>query len=327
MKRRTLLRAAGAALGTGTLAGCLADNDGTGGPGGDGDANDGETKTPPPGTDTPSDATDTPDDGAGREETASDTAQEPEQFAFEPEADEPVASETIGSRDGVEDPDNNRPHGVSVWNAADRERSIRVAVRRGSATVFERTLTFPADGYLSLRLAEPGSYTVSLYAGDEHLGDVDVGRSWFDCNSSSTQVGVLEDGEVRSTTISTMVACDAEGTSPSTTFESGEGSCAGTTTGTEATVSFGDDQLSVAGTIRAANPCHRAVLADVAEHDDAVTLTVGVESTSEGTTACVDCVGAVDYRATMTYGVTPPSEVTVVHERRGETSTVTVANR
>jgi hypothetical protein len=326
MKRRTLLRAAGAALGTGTLAGCLADDGGTGGPGGDGDAGGTDpsgTETPSPGTDTPTDTTDTADEGSGHEGTAGD----PEQFAFDPEPDDPFQSETIGSRDAVENPDDNRPHGVAVWNAADRERSIGVAVRRGSATVFDRTLTFPADGYLSLTLAEPADYTVSLRAGDEHLEDVDVGRSWFDCNSSSTQIGVLGDGEVRSTTVSTMVACDADGVSGSTTFESGEGSCAGTTSATEAAVSFGDDQLAVDGTIRASDPCHRAVLADVSESDDAVTLTVGVESASEGTTACVDCVGAVDYRATMTYGVTPPSEVTVVHESRGETSTVTVADR
>lgn len=327
MKRRTLLRAAGAALGTGTLAGCLADDGGTGGPGGDGDADGTDpsgTETPPPGTDTP---TDTTDEGSGREETARDTEQDPERFAFEPEPDDPFASETIGSRDGVENPDDNRPHGVAVWNAADRERSLTVAVRRGSATVFDRTLTFPADGYLSLTLAEPADYTVSLHAGDEHLADVDVGRSWFDCNSSATQIGVLGDGEVRSTSVSTMVACDADDGVSESTFESGEGSCAGMDGEGEASVSFGDDQLAVEGTIRASDPCHRAVLRDVSESEDAVTLTVGVEPANGGTTACVDCVGAVGYRATVAYGVTPPAAVTVVHESMGEATTVTVAER
>lgn len=327
MKRRTLLRAAGAALSTGALAGCLADDGGTGGPGGDGDADGTDpsgTETTPGGTDTP---TDTPDDGSGREETARDTEQDPEQFAFDPGPDDPFAGETIGSRDGVENPDDNRPHGVSVWNAADRERSLTVAVRRGSATVFERTLTFPADGYLSLTLAEPATYTVSLHAGDRHLGDVDVGQSWFDCNSSATQIGVLADGEVRSTSVSTMVACDVGNGVSESTFESSEGSCAGTGDEGRASVSFGDDQVVVEGTLRASNPCHRAVLRDISESEDAVTLTVGVEPTNEGTTACVDCVGAVGYRGTMTYGVTPPAQVTVVHESMGETSTVTVAER
>lgn len=323
MKRRTLLRAAGAALGTGTLAGCLADEGGTGGPGGD-DAGGTEeepnaTGTRPEKTET---ATDTEDEGTGREDTATD----PEQFAFDPDPDDPFAAETIGSRDGVENPADNRPHGVDVWNAAERERSLTVAVRRGSATVYERTLTFPADGYLSLTLAEPAAYTVSLHADGEHLDDVSVGESWFDCNSSATQIGVLGDGDVRSTTISTMVACDAGGVSEPT-FESGEGSCAGQTRDPGASVSFGDDRLTVEGTVRAPDPCHRAVLRDVSEGEDSLTMTVGVEPTGGGTTACVDCVGAVDYRATMTYGVTPPAEVTVVHESMGETSTVTVADR
>lgn len=324
MRRRTLLRAAGATIGAGTLAGCLSENDGSGGPGAGGDAGDPTgTERPPAGTDEPTkrpeDGGDTTTDGDPTEEGTgtSDETAPGDDVAFDPGTDEPFASETIGSREGVENPDDNRPHGVDVWNAADHERELTVAVRRGSATVFERTLAFPADGYLSLTLAEPAAYTVALAADGDRIGEVPVEESWFDCNSSATHIGVFPDGELRSTVVSTMIACDAGDGVADPTIESEEGSCL-SGDGAGASVSFGADRLAVDGTIQAPNPCHRAVIADVSERDGEVTLTVGVESTAEGTTACVECVGAVGYRATLSYGASPPESVTVVHRRDDE---------
>lgn len=324
MKRRTLLRTVGAAVGAGTLAGCLTDDEAT--PGGGGSDPDGADTVDPTATTDPT-TTGRADGGTTAENgTETNTSTSQDEAVFGTDADEPFESITVGSRDGVENPDDNRPHGVDVWNAAEDERTLTIAVRRGSATVLEEEITFPGDGYLSMVLAEPADYEIPILEGDEELGVVTVERSRFDCNSSATNVDVAPDGEIRSTVISTMMACRTTGVSDPT-FESAEGTCAsGSAAGGRASVSFADG-VSIDGVVQAPNPCHRATLVGVSETDGSVTVTVGIEDAREEGTVCVECVGSVGYTATFDEGTTLPRRVTVVHRNHRGEETVATAER
>jgi len=314
MKRRALLRVAGAALGTGTLAGCLSDDDvaSTGG--------SGNTET----TTTRNETKDTTDPTLEPETTVEETTYA-DDAVFDTDAQAPFFTRSIGSRENVSFPDNNRPHGVSIWNAAESERTMRISVRRGSATVFDQRLAFPADGYLTLTLEEPDDYAVVVGADSEHFGTVDVPSAHFDCNSSSTNVGVFPDGEVRSTVISTAMACSSP-TVESPTIETLGSDCADEPTSDTASVSFGDDQLSIDGRIQAPNPCHEATLETISETQNGLTVVVGVEDVSDGDN-CIQCVGSVEYSTTMRYDLVAPETVTVVHRSTGEERTVTTAER
>lgn len=70
--------------------------------------------------------------------------------------------------------------------------------------------------------------------------------------------------------------------------------------------------VTVRGTIRAGNPCHDAVLTDVALESGTLTLTIGVESLDQ---ICMQCVGAIDYEATVEVDdVDALADVVVEHE-------------
>jgi hypothetical protein len=314
VKRRTLLATVGVTLAVGA-AGCVSDGDGdpTGGAGGDDPTTDPRTDSTtdaPPGTTTPEENR-TPDGGG--ETPGPDTV-------FDPAAAEPFREVAIGSRDGVAFPDQHLPHGLAVWNAAGTDRDLTLTLRAGSATLFDETVTFPADGYLALTLNEPASYDLVVTSEGEGLGTVAVGESNFDCNGSSTNVGVMPDGELRSTTVSTTQACAFPKLS-GTTIDSGTGTCG---EADDATVSFADGRVVVDGSLRSPDPCHRATLAAVSYDDDALIVTVAPRSTGSTTTACQQCVATVPYTARAAFDVSYPNTVRVVH-RSADGSSRTVA--
>ncbi|QSG13747.1 hypothetical protein [Halapricum desulfuricans] len=91
-----------------------------------------------------------------------------------------------------------------------------------------------------------------------------------------------------------------------------------------ASVSFDTERTEIAvdGAIGAANPCQEATLAAV---DDAtgtgtVTVTVGTKPTGD---VCVQCLGRVEYTATIGFEGTLPDRIVVEH---GEGDLETVAD-
>lgn len=64
----------------------------------------------------------------------------------------------------------------------------------------------------------------------------------------------------------------------------------------DASVNVGDSSITVEGTIQASDPCHEAILQDVALEDRTLSLTVDVEATGA---MCTECVGEIDYEATF----------------------------
>lgn len=299
-----------------------------------------------------------PADGAGEAAgtttdgtTAGGTPSQGNDFdGIDSSADRPFAAITVGSRAGVRNPENNRPHLVRVWNDSDRARGLRLELRRGDGSVpVDRGVEFPADGYLSLRLFDPASYelTVSAVGGGATAGTdatastasgtttsatatssadaagetIRIPRTLFDCNDSRTDVRVGPDGAVASETVATEIGCPPAVVDRS--FTAFRGTCGAAD---EAAVSFGEGSVAVEGSIRAPNPCHAARLADVAvTGPDELRVAVATVEPEAG--YCAQCVGTVEYRADVGFRDRVPATVTVVHRGADATRTVATVSR
>lgn len=97
----------------------------------------------------------------------------------------------------------------------------------------------------------------------------------------------------------------------------------------EAEVSFGDESVTVEGTISAPTPCHEAAVqaAEYGEADDEfrVTMTTREAETDE---MCAQVVTGIEYALEATFDGGTPTHVTVRHETPGgETTTVAEDSR
>jgi hypothetical protein len=249
-------------------------------------------------------------------------------------ADQPFATILVGSRQGVRNPENNQPHTLRIWNDAESARSIGLRLFRGgtgATAALDRTVEFPADGYLTLRLLEPAEYGLSVSPGGR--GDdtatengttgerIAVPRQRFDCNDSVTEIAVGEDGTVRFRTVSTEIGCAPEVVGQ--IFTAFQGDCGSRDT---ADVGFGDGSVELDGAIQAPTPCYGAELAEVAvTGPDEVRVTI---ATTEPTAdICVECIGSIEYDAVLTFRDRVPARVTVRHQRGDEVATVAQVTR
>lgn len=284
MNRRTLLQRTAALVAAGATAGCLA---------GGSDGGSESTRTTSTRTTTATSTTTTTE----RPENAFETMQ-------------------VGSRDGVLDPENNRAHAVRVTNAADEPRTIGVQVRAsgGNPLVESDSWELPAQAWTHVDLLTPAEYTVVVSLDGEEAGRVAVERSWFDCNASTTNVTVTADGDVESETISTTMGCG-----PSVRGRSLRIADTGCWTDGEtesASVTFGDGALDVTGTVRVPSPDYGLAVAGVEWDlvDGPSTLAVTVATTEAGQVGGgVQCVGAIDYEATLAVDGGLPERVVVRH--------------
>lgn len=81
-----------------------------------------------------------------------------------------------------------------------------------------------------------------------------------------------------------------------------------------ATVVREGEQVRVTGRLRTATPCYLARLTDATYDADADRLTVAVTAERDPEAmACVDCVGEVEYEATVTFDGGLPGTVVVTH--------------
>ncbi|NHN57844.1 MULTISPECIES: hypothetical protein [Halorussus] len=286
--------------------------------------------------------------------TAGGTTVEGDGFdGIDSSTDRPFATITVGSLDGVRNPENNRPHLVRVWNDSERARTVGLELRRDGddSALLDRRVAFPADGYLSLRLLEPANYalTVAGVGGEATTGSggeatvaagtdvtatppdtdgtdapgetVRIPRSLFDCNDSRTDVRVGPDGGVESETVTTEIGCPPAVVDR--TFTAFGGTCGAAD---EAEVAFGGGAVAVEGSIRAPNPCYGARLAEVAvTGPDALRVTVA--TTEPESDFCAQCVATVEYRADVAFRDRVPGTVTVIHRDDDATRTVASVSR
>jgi hypothetical protein len=80
-----------------------------------------------------------------------------------------------------------------------------------------------------------------------------------------------------------------------------------------AAVHKSESEVTITGLITASNPCFEAVLnaVDYTIESDTLRVDVGVERTDD---VCADCVGAIEYEATVEFADGPPGSVTVSHD-------------
>lgn len=86
------------------------------------------------------------------------------------------------------------------------------------------------------------------------------------------------------------------------------------------TATLSDGTLVLGGVIKAGTPCHVATVESASAKRRTVEVTVGVES--DGSGACVQCVGSVEYEATLEYDGATPEHVVVRHRTMDGTTTV-----
>lgn len=271
-------------------------------------------------------------------ETTNQTTTAGEGFTgIDSSAERPFATISVGSREAVQNPENNQPHVVRVWNDSDEARTIGLRLVRGAgreSALVDRQVEFPADGYLTLRLLEPANYALTIQPGGDgttatstatataSAGEtIEIPRSQFDCNDSTTEVAVTADAQVKHTTVTTEIGCPPEVTDR--TFTSLAGSCG---SASEASVSFAEDSVEVSGSVRAPNPCYGAQLADVSVSSDD-TLRVTVTTTEPTAGVCAQCVASIEYEADLTFRDRVPETVEVVHRTMGGTETVATVTR
>lgn len=257
------------------------------------------------------------DNGSQDTETTTEATTTTAGEAFEgirSSADQPFAEIAVGTREGVRKPDNNLPHLVRVWNDADRDRTVGLTlVRDGGPALLDREFEFAADGFLTVRLLEPGNYSLEVRPGGGAAAAVEVPRARFDCNDSWTDVAVTAAGRVKSETVTTEIGCAPEVSAR--TFTQFRGTCG---SANDAGVTFTDESVTVQGSIRAPTPCHSAELSEVSVAD-ADTLRLTVVTTEPSTDSCVQCVGTVKYRADFQFRDQVPETVEAFHAS-GESS-------
>lgn len=84
-------------------------------------------------------------------------------------------------------------------------------------------------------------------------------------------------------------------------------------------IEFNDEagRVVVTGVIEAATPCHVAVLRDAGYDAEADRLRVDIGTEDDGSDACVECIGGVNYEATITFTGDVPREASVAHDGQG----------
>ncbi|WP_435335088.1 hypothetical protein [Haloarchaeobius sp. TZWWS8] len=234
--------------------------------------------------------------------------QEPASGVF-PEGTDPFIRVSLGTRDGVDFPDNGIQRVVRIWNDSDQARKIGYRVRDAGRLRLWQIRTFPAGGWLELTLNQPSDYVVAVDVEGESTGDVYVGD--FDCNTSTTTVRIDSAGVVSSTTDTTLLSCPgAELVEHTLSAESGR--CG---TLEEAFVSRENEDVVVDGSVLTPNPCYAARVESVEVDDDTLNVTIGASRVTDA--ACVQCIGHVPYQSRMRFKNAYPKRVTVDHHVNG----------
>jgi hypothetical protein len=88
-------------------------------------------------------------------------------------------------------------------------------------------------------------------------------------------------------------------------------------------VTFGDDVITITGTLLTRNPCHEAVIESITAEGDRLSIGVGVHSRTEEDTACVDCLGAISYEVRIELAEQSGITTVAVDHTPGDGTTVT----
>ncbi|WP_439025712.1 hypothetical protein [Haloarchaeobius sp. DT45] len=233
---------------------------------------------------------------------------EPQGDGF-PTESEPFARVTLGTRDGVDFPENQVERTVKLWNDSDETRTLGVRIRDEERIQLWQIREFPPNGWLEITLNQPKDYVVAVDVDGSFGGESTIGT--FDCNVATTTIRVAPDGTVESATQTTRMGCPgAELVETILTAESG-------TCGTleDAEVIRENEEVVVDGRVLTPTPCYTAKVVGTELKDDVLTLTVGASKSTDA--ACIQCIGHVPYQSRMRFENAYPKRVVVDHEVNG----------
>ncbi|WP_135662217.1 hypothetical protein [Halorhabdus rudnickae] len=119
-----------------------------------------------------------------------------------------TVSKTLGGGTSSADGGGDTAHTVVVTNPTDEVWTVRAVLESDTMSQLDGIYTIEPGGKSRLRLTESGAYDIAVDV-LESGGTVTFSLSPenFDCNVSTTQVTVGSDGQLDSTTLSTLIAC------------------------------------------------------------------------------------------------------------------------
>lgn len=278
----------GVAAGATGLAGCLdglvASED---------EPDDGDDTPDDDGDDTPDDDhDDTPDD-----DTSDDSDDEPEELSvvsvtvdtIETGCGSPDADDSTYERDGnVVD-----VSGVLTAPNPCHEAVANAEVDGNDLTVFVDPKA-EDDVEICTDCIGEIEYEVTVELSSDDVDSVDVVHG-SDTGSSSASGGVEdEDGAPSLESVETLdTACATENETADGTLDSG--------------------LVTVEGLVEASNPCHEVEVTDLRLDGQTLTVEVDVESTLDEGAACQDCIGQLEYEATISVDDDPVETLIVDH--------------
>ena len=208
MNRRRLLSAAG--VGVVPLSGCtslgssLGPNEGGGTP-------TEHSESSPTATESP---TTTPDVEPSKTLSEAPTPKysEPGDVGDDrPPRDEEGDTIEIGSRDTVENPDDNVAHGLIIWHLGDDTHYLEVQIvdEQEKSGDYHSVHEVRTNHHVTIQLNEPSDYVINVY--DHQTGGgttLTVSESRFDCNSSSHWLVSYPDGDFGASLVTRVADCD-----------------------------------------------------------------------------------------------------------------------
>ncbi|WP_436344062.1 hypothetical protein [Natronorubrum sp. FCH18a] len=102
--------------------------------------------------------------------------------------DEPVERLTIG-----DESETAASYSLYIRNGTADERSTTIHIDHDEETVLERTETIPAEGYLEVVLADPGTYETTVES-ETARSTASITRPSADCEESRTVMTLREGG-------------------------------------------------------------------------------------------------------------------------------------
>lgn len=156
--------------------------------------------------------------------TPTETVSTPPQTKTPSSEDEQYKLIEIGSRDNVENPDNNRPHDLMIVNAGKsaREFAITITAQQNDSNQTETVLDTsydvpnakkprdeaPWENDIRIELLEPATYVIDLQVPAEETGEqLTIQQEDFDCNWHDRWMIVHGDGRIEVGGMATTMGC------------------------------------------------------------------------------------------------------------------------
>jgi hypothetical protein len=138
----------------------------------------------------------------------------------EPDNGEPIVpnppnayrTEDIGSRENVDNPDENLRNGVYLFQRQEARVVVEVQVvdERADTVRLHGVYELPADRSLKINLNEPSDYAVNIYDHPREQGwTLNIPRGSFDCNSKGHYAYGVAGGDFRWNISQTLRECDS----------------------------------------------------------------------------------------------------------------------